>query len=163
MWFVLLHQRRLIRYGHTFLHNVFPSLFLHLLFVLLKQPECRLANPSIRLSQWPRVLRRSSAAAWLLGSPVLIPVRAWMFVSFVCLFCVCSGLCDELIPHSEESYRLCMFVCDLGTSTMTHSRPQLGCCVTGKTEIFQLYSRQNSEMFIFFKSLPTDLGAHQVL
>ena len=33
---------------------------------------------------WPRDLRRRSAAAWLLGSKVRIPLRAWMFVSGAC-------------------------------------------------------------------------------
>jgi hypothetical protein len=36
-------------------------------------------------SQWPRGLRHRSAAAWLLGSRVRIPLRAWMFVSCVVL------------------------------------------------------------------------------
>ena len=46
-------------------------------------------------------------------------------LSFVC--CVDSGLCDELIPHSEEFY--CVFVCvclivgDLETSKMRWSKP----------------------------------------
>jgi hypothetical protein len=42
-------------------------------------------------------LRRQSAAARLLVSRVPIPLKAWMFVSFVC--CVGSGLCDELITR----------------------------------------------------------------
>jgi hypothetical protein len=32
-----------------------------------------------------------------------------MFVSCVC--CVGSGLCEELITRSEESYRVCVCVC----------------------------------------------------
>jgi hypothetical protein len=33
------------------------------------------------------------------------------------VFCVGSGLCDELITRHEESYRVCVFlVCDLETS-----------------------------------------------
>jgi hypothetical protein len=50
-------------------------------------------------SQWLRCLRRRSAAAWLLGSRVRIPLRAWMFVS--CLYVVLS--CDGLIACPEES------------------------------------------------------------
>jgi hypothetical protein len=38
-------------------------------------------------SQWPRGLRRRSAAAWLLESWVWIPLRAWMFVSCVSMLC----------------------------------------------------------------------------
>jgi hypothetical protein len=63
----------------------------------------------ISRSRWPRGLRRRSAAAWLLGSRVRIPRRAYMF----CLLCLCvvfscvsRGLCDGLITHTEESYRV---------------------------------------------------------
>ena len=69
-------------------------------------------------SQWPRGLRRRSAAAHLLRSWIRIPPGAWMF--FVCCECrVLSGkgLCDELITRPEESYLLCcVVVCDLETS-----------------------------------------------
>jgi len=45
-----------------------------------------------------------------------IPLKAWIFV--VC--CVGSGVCDELITRSEESYRVyvcvCLIVGDLETS-----------------------------------------------
>jgi hypothetical protein len=40
-----------------------------------------------RRSQWPRGLRRRSAAAWLLRSRVRIPLGAWMFVSCVYMLC----------------------------------------------------------------------------
>ena len=65
-------------------------------------------------SQWPRGLRRRSAAARRLRLWVRIPPGAWMFVCCEC--CVLSGrsLCDELITRPEESYRLCcVVVCDL--------------------------------------------------
>ena len=67
-------------------------------------------------SQWPRGVRRRSAAARLLRLWVRIPPGAWMFVS--CERCVLSGtdLIDELITHPEESYRLwCVVMCDLET------------------------------------------------
>ena len=69
------------------------------------------------LSQWPRRLRRRSAAARLLRMWVRIPPGAWMFVSCEC--CVLSGgvLCDVLITRPKDSYRLwCVIVCDLETS-----------------------------------------------
>jgi hypothetical protein len=63
---------------------------------------------SFRRSQWPCGLRHRSAAAWLRGSRVQLPLRAWMFVSFLCLYvvlsCVGRGLCDGLITCPEESY-----------------------------------------------------------
>jgi hypothetical protein len=40
-----------------------------------------------RRSQWPRDVRLRSAAAWLLGSRVRIPLGAWMFVSRVSMLC----------------------------------------------------------------------------
>jgi hypothetical protein len=52
-----------------------------------------------------------------------------VFVSCVC--CIGSGLYDELISRSEESYRLCvcvcvcLIVCDIETSTMRRPRPEL--------------------------------------
>ena len=70
-------------------------------------------------SQWPRGLRRRSAAARLLRSWVRIPPGAWMFVCCECRVLSGRGLCDELITRPEESYRLwCVVVCDLETSKM---------------------------------------------
>ena len=57
-------------------------------------------------SQWPRGLRRRSAAARLLRSWVLIPPGAWMFVCCECCVLSGRGLCDELITRPEESYRM---------------------------------------------------------
>ena len=77
-------------------------------------------------SWWPCSLRRRSAAAWLFGSRIRIPLNAWMFVS--CNFCVCCvgrGLCYELITRSEESYRVCLTTCNLAISTMRRPRPEL--------------------------------------
>ena len=66
-----------------------------------------------RSPQWPRGLRRRSAAARLLRSWVRIPPEAWMFVCCECCVLSGRGLCDELITHPEESYRLwCVVVCD---------------------------------------------------
>ena len=69
------------------------------------------------LSQWPRGLRRRSAAARLLKSWVRIPPGAWIFVCFECCVLSGRGLCDELITRPEESYRLwCVVVWGLETS-----------------------------------------------
>jgi len=78
-------------------------------------------------SQWPRGLRRRSAAARLLRLWVRIPPAAW--ISVCCECCVLSGrgLCDELIIRTEESYRLwCVVVYDLETSRMRRSWPTGG-------------------------------------
>ena len=67
-------------------------------------------------SQWPRGLRRRSAATRLLRLWVRIPPGAWMFVCYECCVLSGRGLCDELITRPEESYRLwCVVVCDLET------------------------------------------------
>ena len=68
-------------------------------------------------SQRPHGLRCRSAAARLLRSWVQIPLRAWMFVCCECSVLSGRGLCDKLITHPEESYRLwCVVVCHLETS-----------------------------------------------
>ena len=54
------------------------------------------------LSQWPRDLRRGSAAARLLGLWVRISPGAWMFVSCECSVLLGRGLCVGLITHPEE-------------------------------------------------------------
>ena len=69
----------------------------------------------MRRSQWPSGLRRRSAAALLLRLWVQIPQAAWMSVVSVVLSG--RGLCDGLITHPEESYRLwCVVEYDLETS-----------------------------------------------
>ena len=84
-------------------------------------------------SQWPRVLRRRSAAARLLRSWVGIPPGAWMFVCCERYVLSGRGLCDELITRPEESYRLwCVVVCDLEISRMRRPWPALGRSATEK-------------------------------
>ena len=57
-------------------------------------------------SQWPRGLRRGSAAASLLGLWIRILPEAWMFVCCECCVLSGRGLCDGLITRTEESYRV---------------------------------------------------------
>ena len=81
-------------------------------------------NNIVCLSQWPRGLRRGSAAVRLLRLWVLYVVRVLYVVSVECgqvEFCV------GLITRPEESYRLwCVVVCDLDTSWMRRSWPTAG-------------------------------------
>ena len=79
-------------------------------------------------SQWPRGLRRRSAAARLLRSWVRIPPGPWMSVCCECYVLSGRGLCDELITRPEESYWLwCVVVYDLETSWMRKPWPTGGC------------------------------------
>ena len=73
----------------------------------------------MRRSQWPRGLRRGSAAARLLGLWVRIQPGAWMSVC-----CVTCCLCVGLITRPENSYRV-WCVCDREATVMR------GLCPTG--------------------------------
>jgi len=55
-------------------------------------------------------------------------------MSVCCECCVLSGrgLCDKLIPCSEESWLWCVVVCDLETSWMRRPWPTGGCCAKNK-------------------------------
>ena len=67
----------------------------------------------MRRSQWPRGLRRSSAAARLLEIVGSNPTGG-MDVCLLCFVLSGRGLCDEPITRPEESYRLwCVVVYDL--------------------------------------------------
>jgi hypothetical protein len=59
-----------------------------------------------RRSQWPRGLRRGSAAIRLLALRVRIPLGAWVSVSCECCVLSGRGLCVGLITRPEESYRM---------------------------------------------------------
>ena len=74
-----------------------------------------------------------SKAASLLRSWVRIPPGAWIFVCCECCVLSVRGLCDELITHTEESYRMwCVVVCDLETSRMRRPWLALGRSATAK-------------------------------
>jgi hypothetical protein len=74
-----------------------------------------------------RGLRHRSAAAHLLRLWVRIPPGVWMAVCCECCVLSGRGICDELITHPEESYRLwCVVVCDLETSRMKRPWPTGG-------------------------------------
>ena len=57
-------------------------------------------------SQWPRGLRRWSAAARFMGLRIWIPPGAWKSVSCECCVLSVICLCAGLITRPEESYRV---------------------------------------------------------
>ena len=68
-------------------------------------------------SQWPRGLRRRSAASRLLGLRVRIPSGTWISVSCECCELSGRGLFDGPIPSPDELYRVvcvCVFLCVAG-------------------------------------------------
>jgi hypothetical protein len=80
-------------------------------------------------SQWLRDLRRRSVATRLLRVWVQIPPGAWIFVCCECCELSGRGLCDELITHPEEYYRLWrIIVCDLEALWMRRPWHTGGCC-----------------------------------
>ena len=87
--------------------------------------------------QWQSRIRCEYAAARVMGLRVKIPSRcAW--VSEYCECCVLwgRGLCDELIPRPEESYRLwCDVVCDLETSWTRRPWSPGGCLAKNNKEM----------------------------
>jgi hypothetical protein len=92
-------------------------------------------------------------------TPVTVRSKAWVCVGSkagiactnptqgmdVCLLrllsCVGSGFCDELIPRSEESYRVCMCVRARARACLIvrRPRPELGCCATKKKTILRTH------------------------
>ena len=117
--------------GKTFLSCCF-YLYRFRKYVSYGFPIINFCNPGVRRSQWPRGLRRRSAATRLLRLWVRIPPGAWMSVCCECCVSSGRGLCDGLITRPEESYRLwCVVVCDLETSKMGSPWPALGRSATG--------------------------------
>jgi len=93
-------------------------------------------NVKTRRSQWPRCLRRRSAAARLLRLWVRILPEARMSVCCECCVLSGRGLWEELITRPEESYRLwCVVVCDLETSWMRRPWPTGGSCAKKNVKI----------------------------
>ena len=77
-------------------------------------------------------------------------------VFFVCF--VGSGLCEELITRSEDSYcvcvsncvcvraRACLIVCDLETSTKKPPRQQLRCCTIEEQEELGRMNKESHQL-----------------
>jgi hypothetical protein len=77
--------------------------------------------------QWPRGLRRESAAARLMGLLVRIPPAAWMSVYRQSCVLSCSGLCYGPITRPEKSG---VSECDRKISITRRPWPTRGSCAT---------------------------------
>ena len=100
-------------------------------------------------SHWPRSLRRRSLAARLPRSWVRIPPGAWMFVCCECRVLSGRGLCDGLITHPEESYRLWrIVVCDLKTSKMRRLKPVTGLRKIQPPRVVTSGKQANNQCFV---------------
>ena len=120
------------------------------LYCLLYVLTCR--------SQWPRGLRRRSAAARLLRSWVRIQPGARIFVCCECCVLSGRGLCDELITRPKESYLLwCVVVCDLETSRMRRPWPAVGRSAREKNNILRLFKILLSRMCCLLSTLSVNM------
>jgi hypothetical protein len=85
----------------------------HVVMTLCRMAHTARSTSSFYRSQWPRGLRRRSAAERLLGSRVRIPPGAWMFLSLVqCLCCQVevSMTGRSLVQRSPTSCGVCLSV-----------------------------------------------------
>ena len=137
IWESVSFSERSVLHGATLIFYSFSLQF----FLKFKRVFCICISDLVvllvlkRRSQWPRGLRRRSAATRLLRLWVRIPPGEWMFVCCKCCVLSGRGLCDELVSRPEESYRLwCVVVCDLVTSWMRRPWPALGRSATGGGE-----------------------------
>ena len=62
-----------------------------------------------------------------------------MDVRFLCA--LGSGLCDEGINRSRESYQVCLIVCDLESTTIRWPRPSLA-VAPNKMKVNNVYNLQ---------------------
>jgi hypothetical protein len=102
-----------VQYGFYIINKSGQRLFFHMF--------------TLCLYQWPRGLRRRSTATRLLRLRVRIPPESWMFLSCECYVLSGGSHFKGPIVIPEESYRVCVCVCDREASTMR--RPWPTCAV----------------------------------
>ena len=111
MWLIFLTSRMLINFLFQLIKILFTTRFLS-------------------RSQWPRSLRRGSAAACLLRLWVWIPMGAWTFVCCECCQVEVSATNWSLVQRSPTDCDASL--CDLETSWMRRPWPTVGCCAKYK-------------------------------
>jgi hypothetical protein len=80
----------------------------------------------------PVVVRSETCSRLIASIEVSNPAESMVFC-LLCLFCVGSGVCEELITRLEESFRVCA---NCGLDTPKKKRPwaDLGCSATEKID-----------------------------
>jgi len=92
------------------------------------------------LYQWPRGLRRGSAAAWILGLRVWIPPGACLsLVSFVCCEIEVSASSWSLVKRSPTECGVSE--CDREASIIRRPWPTGGCCGMGGKQLHNTLER----------------------
>ena len=135
------------------LYNTKRYLFIHLLFMFLSTKLSvaqlhRERKTTYRVSsnicsilkhdgywrrlQWPRCLRRGSAAARWLEMWVRIPPEALRSVSCECCVLSSWGYCDRPTTRPEDPTECGVSECDRAASIMWRLCPASGCCVMNK-------------------------------
>jgi hypothetical protein len=89
---------------------------------------------------------------------VLLSVCLSFYVCCDC--CVLSGwgLCDELITHQEESYRLWCVMCDLETSGLRKLWPTRGCWAKKKNKKQTKNKQTNKQTNDWLKTCNVECG-----
>jgi len=111
------------------LDSVLLSVFLLLIVLVCPWPDLTVGNNTVRLMNSLLLVAVQSEAQVcgrsVAGITSFNPAEGWMFILCVC--CVGSDLCEELITHSPESNWVVT-----ETLTMGRPSPKLGCCATPK-------------------------------
>jgi len=114
-------------------------------------------------SQWPRGLKRRSAAACLMRLWVRNLPGAWMSVCCECCVLSGRGLCDKLLTRPQGYYRLwCIVVCDLLTSWMRRPWSSGECCAKRKKKVVLFECNHNVTVIYtapFFEGLSFSIRA----
>ena len=101
-------------------HAKFTSRVHHLACICLK-----VRNMSLCRSRWPWGPRRATMAARLPGLWVRIPLKAWMFLWFLCAVEVAASVTGRPLVQGSPAECVCLIKRDLETLTMRWPRPAL--------------------------------------
>ena len=105
-------------------------------------------------SQWPRGLRRGSAAARFLGLWVRIPSGAWMSGTCECCVLLSKVPCVVPITRPREPYDCWAAECDREAWIMRRPWPIWDCCTMAKKKVSDyLFVRSDTSVIFCLSSL----------